>query len=104
MSKALKTYKEVADKFGITEEMNANAVQQLGFVREQVNQLKGIMHRSLVETTDLTMRMENVKDDEAKAAYLRSINEKENEIRQNRDRLKNFIELVKDLEAEVTEE
>lgn len=100
---ALEEYMKIAEEFNITEELNASPIQQLGFAREQANQMKLITNRVLAEIMDLRLRRGKVKDEESKAAYTKSISEKESELRQHRDRLVNFVQLVKELESVVSE-
>lgn len=104
MSTPLTTYKEVAKKFGITDEHNMSDVGKLAFAREQAQQMQHITNRLLFDITTTRVHLESAKDENTKAAYTQKANEYERDLRQSKSALDVALELVKELEDTVTED
>ena len=101
MKSPLETYKEVAKEFGVTEAENLELVGRLGFVREQSIQKKHIINRLLVDISSKRIELAQAKDDHTKAAFNKSINDFENELRQMINSIKLDNMLIKELEDEI---
>lgn len=100
----LERYNKIAERLGITDDLNVSPIARLGFAREQANQMKMICNRLVFDLTMTNVRMDEAKDEDTKAAYLNKISEYERDLRQTRDGLKSANELVKELEKVVSED
>lgn len=103
MPTPLEIYKEVAKEFGAIGELNAAPVSQLAFAREQADQMQHIVNRLIFDVTQSKILEGNAKDDSTKSAYEGKRRQYENDLRQTVASLTNTIELVKELEKEVSE-
>lgn len=100
---AFETYNNIAEEFGITEDLTVKPVAKLRFAREQAEQMKIIVNRFLFDITMTQSRMEQAQDEDSKAAFEGKLREYGQQLRQTRDGLKVALELVKELESVVSE-
>lgn len=99
----LERYIKLSEENGIGEETNVSPIGQLGFAREQSNQMKQIINRLLFDLTMAYTKLDGAKDLETKAALKQKIGEYERDLRQTRDALVVANSLVEELESTVNE-
>lgn len=94
----LDIYKDLKEEFNITEEMELDTEFRTVFVKNQVDEIKKILWREIVDYI-IAQNMAKSEDEAVRTAGTTKVNEKRVNIRQFAKALKTYNELVAELEA-----
>jgi hypothetical protein len=94
----LDIYKELKEEFNITEDMELDTEFRTVFVKNQVDEIKKILWREIVDYI-IAQNMMQSDDETVRTAGTTKVNEKRVNIRQFSKALKAYSELIAELEA-----
>lgn len=93
-------YYEIAEAFNISGEKMLASDLVLAHIQAQVQEMKQICNRLLVDLAGAHASLARVKDHEAQAAYKNAVANQESELRQYSTKLDVLLKLKEELEAE----
>lgn len=96
----LSQYKKLADKFGYTGDKLQPTDRQLAFIQEQIEQMKSIGNRLLIDATTTMVHLDAAQDQATKSAYEQQLSKYTNDLRSTSDSLDAMLTLRTELEAE----
>lgn len=99
MKSPLSIYQEVADKFGISGDKELPKDQQLHYIQQQLQEMRLIVNRALVDIVGLEKNRQDAKDEMSRDAYGRGLDEHYSQIRQYSNKMDALLELQKELEG-----
>lgn len=100
MKTALATYKEILAEFGVTTEVEVSPVAKSTYLLEQIQQQKAILNRLFFDAATAKFKMDEAKDDVAKDAHRKKLDDYKNDIRQILGALKINLQLQAELADE----
>lgn len=103
MQSPITVYKEVLAEFDVDEKLDVTPIAKATYLHEQVGQQKAILNRLFFDATTAKLNMERSKDDVAKDAHRKKLDDYRNDVRQILTALKINLELIEALEEEYPE-